>query len=186
MQRVFLLPSLDSSSSICFIRTYSIQYDYFHIGGDDLYLIVENLRLYLESEEIELASNGGRYLPDGTEDTQTPLFLGRRFAEGGDRDRMFISGGSGYTMNRAALKALVVDAFPQCFPHMHTFSEDVMVATCLRKVRYVINHWQICFISLSLLLIVSSFPARWTYYLMIPRMMQEANVTCRLNLDIIW
>ena len=74
--------------------------DYFHIGGDDLYLIVENLRLYLESEEIRLASNGGHYLPNGSEDTQTPLFLGRRFAEGGNRDTMFISGGSGYTMNK--------------------------------------------------------------------------------------
>ena len=62
---------------------------------------MENLRLYLESEEIVLASNGGRFMPDGTEDSQTPLFLGRRFAEGGDRNRMFISGGSGYTMNRA-------------------------------------------------------------------------------------
>lgn len=148
-----------------------LQYDFFHIGGDDLYLIVENLRLYLESEEIQLASNGGQYLPDGSEDTQTPLFLGRRFAEGGDRDRMFISGGSGYTMNKgecvlvspmflysgifndesfsasyafshlhvnilnkAALKTLVVDGFPNCFPHLKTFSEDVMVATCLRKV----------------------------------------------------
>ncbi|KAL3770880.1 hypothetical protein ACHAW5_003968 [Stephanodiscus triporus] len=118
---------------------YYEKYDYFHIGGDDLYLIVENLRLYLESEEIQLASNGGRYLPDGTEDTQTPLFLGRRFAENGDRNRMFISGGSGYTMNKAALKTLVVDAFPQCFPHMHTFSEDVMVAACLRKVRCVLH-----------------------------------------------
>eukprot|EP00804_Cyclotella_cryptica_P002281 CCRYP_004017-RA/>CCRYP_004017-RA protein AED:0.24 eAED:0.24 QI:148/1/1/1/1/1/6/1023/1015 len=149
---------------------YYEKYDFFHIGGDDLYLIVENLRLYLESEEIQLASNGGQYLPDGSEDSQTPLFLGRRFAEGGDRDRMFISGGSGYTMNKgasvnippmyicfsvhvtesysasnafshnhinilnvAALKTLVVDGFPTCFPHLKTFSEDVMVATCLRK-----------------------------------------------------
>ena len=120
---------------LTFFSYISSQYDYFHIGGDDLYLIVENLRLYLESEEIQLASNGGQYLPDGTEDSQVPLFLGRRFAEGGNRERMFISGGSGYTMNKAALKTLVVDGFPQCFPHMKTFSEDVMVATCLRKVR---------------------------------------------------
>jgi len=105
-------------------------------GGDDLYLLVENLRLYLESEEILLASNGGQLLPDGSEDQMTPLFLGRRFAEGGDRERMFISGGAGYTMNKAALKTLVVDGFPKCFPHMKTFSEDVMVATCFRKVRY--------------------------------------------------
>ena len=65
-----------------------------------MYLIVENLRLYLESEEIRLASNGGHYLPNGSEDAQTPLFLGRRFAEGGKRETMFISGGSGYTMNK--------------------------------------------------------------------------------------
>ena len=104
-------------------------------GGDDLYLLVENLRLYLESEEILLASNGGQLLPDGSEDQMTPLFLGRRFAEGGDRESMFISGGAGYTMNKAALKTLVVDGFPRCFPHMKTFSEDVMVATCFRKVR---------------------------------------------------
>lgn len=163
-----------------------MQYDYFHIGGDDLYLIVENLRLYLESEEIQLASNGGRYLPDGTEDTQTPLFLGRRFAENGDRDRMFISGGSGYTMNKAALKTLVVDAFPQCFPHMHTFSEDVMVATCLRKVRYVIESLANSFYFAITITHSVIFPERWTYYLMIPRMRQEANVICHLNLDIIW
>ena len=31
---------------------YYDKYDWFHIGGDDLYLIPENLRLYLESEEI--------------------------------------------------------------------------------------------------------------------------------------
>jgi glycoprotein-N-acetylgalactosamine 3-beta-galactosyltransferase len=61
-------------------------YDWFHIGGDDLYLIVENLRLYLESEEIRTAANGGIYLPNGDETTQTPLFLGRRFAYMGKRD----------------------------------------------------------------------------------------------------
>mmetsp|Transcript_3160 Transcript_3160/g.6616 ORF Transcript_3160/g.6616 Transcript_3160/m.6616 type:complete len:1023 (+) Transcript_3160:49-3117(+) len=112
---------------------YYEKYDWFHIGGDDLYLIVENLRLYLESEEIQLASNGGQYLPNGSEETQTPLFLGRRFAEGGNMDRIFISGGSGYTMNKATLKTLVVDGLPKCRPHFHTFSEDVMVANCLRQ-----------------------------------------------------
>ena len=111
----------------------ALKYDWFHIGGDDLYLIVENLRLYLESEEVQLASNGGQYLPNGSEETQTPLFLGRRFAEGGSMDRIFISGGSGYTMNKATLKTLVVDGLPKCRPHMHTFSEDVMVANCLRQ-----------------------------------------------------
>jgi len=112
---------------------YYEKYDFFHIGGDDLYVLVENLRLYLESEEIQLAANGGEKLPTGKETEAWPVFLGRRFAEQGDMDRIFNSGGSGYTINKAALKALVVDAFPICMPHLHTFAEDVMVAQCLRK-----------------------------------------------------
>jgi len=112
---------------------YYEKYDWFHIGGDDLFLIVENLRLYLESEEIQTAANGGIYLPDGTEKVQTPLFLGRRFAYQGDMNDIFNSGGSGYTMNKAALKTLVVKGFPEYFPHAHTFSEDTMVARIFRK-----------------------------------------------------
>jgi len=110
-------------------------YDWFHIGGDDLYLLVENLRLYLESEEIQLAANGGEVLPDPSKppSSQYPLFLGRRFKERGNADKIFNSGGSGYTMNKAALKALVVDGFPTCMPHLKTFAEDVMVAKCLRE-----------------------------------------------------
>ena len=79
---------------------YYDKYDYFHSGGDDVYLIVENMRQYLESEEIQLASNGGDYLPDGSEEYQTPLYLGRRYALGGNRDNIFNSGGPGYTMNK--------------------------------------------------------------------------------------
>jgi glycoprotein-N-acetylgalactosamine 3-beta-galactosyltransferase len=112
--------------------TYYDKYDWFHIGGDDLFVIVENLRFYLESEEIRTAANGGIYLPDGTETMQTPLFLGRRLADQGDLNDIFVSGGSGYTMNKAALKSLVVDGFPNYFPHAHTFSEDTMVAKVFR------------------------------------------------------
>jgi len=112
---------------------YYTKYDFFHIGGDDLYLVVENLRLYLESEEIRTAANGGLYLPEGDETMQTPLFMGRRFAYQGDMNDIFISGGSGYTMNKAALKTLVVKGLPKFFPHRHTFSEDTMVAKVFRE-----------------------------------------------------
>jgi glycoprotein-N-acetylgalactosamine 3-beta-galactosyltransferase len=112
---------------------YYQDYDWFHIGGDDLYVIVENLRLYVESNEVQLAANGGETLPNGDESHQTPLFMGRRFAEQGNHERIFNSGGSGYTMNKAALKSLVVNAFPTCMPHLKTFAEDVMVAQCLRN-----------------------------------------------------
>jgi glycoprotein-N-acetylgalactosamine 3-beta-galactosyltransferase len=97
-------------------------YDWFHIGGDDLFLIVENLRHYLESEEIRTAANGGIYLPDDDHDDngrqqeqQTPLFLGYRLWKPGNRSDIFNSGGSGYTLNKAALSSLVVDGFPNFF-----------------------------------------------------------------------
>ena len=112
---------------------YYDQYDWFHIGGDDLYILVENLKMYLESDEILTAQNGGVYLPNGDETEQTPLFLGRRFAYQGDMDDIFNSGGSGYTLNKAALKYLVVRGFPTTMPHAHTFSEDTMVARVLKK-----------------------------------------------------
>ena len=111
---------------------YYEDFDYFHIGGDDLYLIVENLRLYLESEEIQAAQNGGKKPDPNNAQNQTPLFLGRRFAEQGNMKRIFNSGGSGYTINKAALKVLV-ESFQTCNPHQHTFAEDVMVAACFRK-----------------------------------------------------
>jgi len=114
---------------------YYKEYDWFHIGGDDLFLLVENLRLYLESEEIRTAANGGIYLPFGNETKQTPLFLGRRFRYLGHDDEIFNSGGSGYTMNKAALKLLVTEGFPNYFPHAHTFSEDTMVAKIFKKFR---------------------------------------------------
>lgn len=89
--------------------------------------------MYLESDEIQLASNGGESLPKTDPSSSFPLFLGRRFAEQGNLDRIFNSGGAGYTLNKAALKALVVDTFPVCMPHLRTFAEDVMVAECLRE-----------------------------------------------------
>jgi glycoprotein-N-acetylgalactosamine 3-beta-galactosyltransferase len=112
---------------------YYDKYDWFHIGGDDLFLIVENLRLYLESEEIQTAANGGTYLPNGDETTQVPLFMGRRFALGGNMEDIFNSGGSGYTVNKASLKLIVTEGFPNHWPHAHSFSEDTFIAKIFRK-----------------------------------------------------
>ena len=112
---------------------YYEDYDWFHIGGDDMYLLVENLRLYLESEEIQTAENGGIYKPNGLETSLRPLFLGRRFAKRGDQNDIFASGGPGYTMNKAALKTLVVDGFPVYFQNVTSSMEDVLVARTFRE-----------------------------------------------------
>ena len=129
-------------------HNYYDEYDWFHIGGDDLYVLVENLRLYLESEEIELAANGGGAVTGttiGIHDNskhpaskhQIPLFLGCRFKLLRDNllhdtSQVFNAGGPGYTLNKAALKALIM-TFPKCRSHLKTSEEDVSVAECLRK-----------------------------------------------------
>lgn len=101
---------------------YYDDYDWFMIGGDDMYVLVENLRLYLESEEIVNASNGG----------EKPLLLGQQFYQHGNRSDAYVTGGGGYTLNKAALKTLVT-SFPNCAPHEVTSGEDYMVTQCLSK-----------------------------------------------------
>ena len=114
---------------------YYEKYDWFHIGGDDMYLIVENLRLYLESEEIKTAANGGTFLPNGTETTQVPLYLGCRFKIRKSKFNLYNTGGPGTTLNKAALKALVVNGLPNFEADRITAAEDVMTAYVLRHLK---------------------------------------------------
>jgi len=43
------------------------------------------------------------------------------------------SGGSGYTLNKAALKALVVHGLPKLYVDMETSAEDVLIAWVFRR-----------------------------------------------------
>lgn len=121
---------------------YYNKYDWFFFGDDDTFLIPENLRLYLESEELRLASNGGYFLPTGNETTQVPLVLGRRFAFKGDRTDIFPSGGAGFVFNKAALKALVVNGIEQFEPHAQTFSDDWYLGRALAELGIVMYDTQ--------------------------------------------
>ncbi len=73
-------------------ENYADSYDWFVIGGDDLFVIVENLRMYLGSEEIIKRADGG----------DKPVYMGRPIKlylggkKGGDASRMFNAGGAGY------------------------------------------------------------------------------------------
>lgn len=121
---------------------YYNKYDWFFMGDDDTFVIVENMRLYLESEEIRLASNGGHFLPIGNETSQTPLLLGRRFAFKGDRTDIFPSGGAGFVLNKAALKALVVYAIEQFEPHAQVFTDDWYLGRSLGELGIVMYDTQ--------------------------------------------
>ena len=96
---------------------YLDQYDWFFIGGEDLYVIPQNLRDYL-------ATRPG---------PETPQFLGRRFRDYGNV--LFNSGGAGYALSRSALQAYAAHAEDaRCAPAAHTPQEDVQVAKCLKKI----------------------------------------------------
>jgi hypothetical protein len=103
-----------------------------NINAKDLFVLVENLRLYVESEDIQVASNGGVYLPTGNEKVQTPLHLGRRFFDSSP----FNTGGPGYTLNRAALKSFVTKTSHTLLMRK-TSAEDLMMSTSLRKISHL-------------------------------------------------
>jgi hypothetical protein len=73
---------------------YHDSFDYFHLLGDDTYVIVENLRNYLWSIDDE----------NGTK----PLYIGGAFKTHGINACW---GGPGYTLNKVALKWLVTEGF---------------------------------------------------------------------------
>lgn len=96
-------------------------YDFFLLGGDDMFYIIENLRAYLGSEEITHARK-----------TNPGLYIGRIFQP--PKQIVFNSGGAGYILDSKALNVLGenIDG-PKCFPHQRGFWEDVNVANCLKS-----------------------------------------------------
>jgi glycoprotein-N-acetylgalactosamine 3-beta-galactosyltransferase len=102
-----------------FVGTHYLEdFDYFMIGGDDLFLLPTNLRNYLST------------LPGTPDDYH---FVGRRF-KGYGPSNYFNSGGAGYVLSRGTLRIFVRDIYSNCHVDSVTSMEDVLMAECLRKV----------------------------------------------------
>jgi len=99
---------------------YLKDYDFFHLGGDDLFVVVENLRRFLVSVN-EKAEPG------------EPLFLGQ-WTPKGNPPTPQIAGGPGYTLNKAALEKFVADALPNCEVETHAPNEDKLISLCMEKI----------------------------------------------------
>lgn len=99
-------------------RNYLEDFDYFFIGGEDLFVLPQNLRAYLKT----LGS---------PEDLH---FAGRRF-KGYGKNNYFNTGGPGYALSRGTLRKFYNQglADPKCHIKRQTSMEDVMVAECLRE-----------------------------------------------------
>ena len=95
---------------------YLEEYDFFHICGDDTFVIMENMRRHLSSLH---------------RDTSKPIFLGTPMRHKGSH---YAAGGSGYTLNRAAVKVLVEEALDVFLTDYEDSREDVFVSSLLEKV----------------------------------------------------
>lgn len=103
-------------------ENYLEDFDFFFIGGDDLFVMPHNLKTYLASLLYK----------DGADPNTKEYFVGRRFNPGG-RDP-FNSGGAGYALSRATLRKFLanMDDAQHCSAKAHTSMEDVMIARCLK------------------------------------------------------
>ena len=108
-----------------FVGTHYLEdFDFFFQGGEDLYVLPQNLR---------------SVLADQVADPTTEDFFGGRRFQWGKSDVFFNSGGAGYALSQATLRKLVHTEGSglddkDCFPTMHSSMEDVFIAKCLKKV----------------------------------------------------
>lgn len=98
-------------------KHFADDFDFFHLGGDDLFVLPQNLRSYL-------ATVGS---PDSL------LYAGRPLKTHNGMNITYNSGGSGYVLSRGTLKLLANGGLNdiRCEPERITSMEDVLVAQCL-------------------------------------------------------
>jgi hypothetical protein len=97
---------------------YLEEYDWFHLGGDDMYLIVNNLRRFLKDV-------------DGRKgDSNEPIFLGSLVKQNEKKHDFVVAGAPGYSMNRAALRKFAQHGLPRCSITHAVSHEDRLISKC--------------------------------------------------------
>jgi glycoprotein-N-acetylgalactosamine 3-beta-galactosyltransferase len=97
-------------------QNFLLDFDWFHIGGDDMYVIPDNLR---------------RLGDHHTNEKKRPLYLGGSIPNSKNLARRFCGGGAGYTLNRYALHLLVQRMLNGECPAETAPDEDVRLGRCL-------------------------------------------------------
>ena len=120
-------------------------YDYFHISGDDSYVVVANMKAYLQGEQISRLLNGyidtisrtrynqAKQWENLEKGQQRPLLLGFPAAFKGS---MYPVGGSGYTLNKEALRLIGVEGGPldTILSDYEDPREDVFITSVLEEI----------------------------------------------------
>jgi hypothetical protein len=118
---------------------YLDDYDYFHICGDDTYILLDNLRLYLMGEQVKGLLNGKvdqvahtqKHTTRWKTERPRPLLLGFPLSMGAGK--IFAAGGSGYTLNKAAVKLLVHATSGWIHENNTDSREDLFVTSILAE-----------------------------------------------------
>ena len=120
-------------------------YDYFHICGDDAYVVVDNMKAYLQGEPISKLKEGyidniskvfyrkAKRWENLREGQCRPLLLGVPLTKG---NGLFPQGGGGYTLNREALKLIGTKGGPldTVLADLEDSREDVFIASVLESI----------------------------------------------------
>ena len=114
---------------------YRDQFDYFYAVGDDTFVVVDNLRAYLQGPEVQRLKDG--YLdvfaqsnPLAKERNHIrprPLLLGLPATQGQPARGIYPLGGCGYLLNQASLDLLVRQGLPTFLHNLTDPREDVFV-----------------------------------------------------------
>lgn len=119
---------------------YLTDFDWFHIGGDDMYLIPTNLRYFIKTTSSRNPKNQSS---TSTSSSSSPLprgrYLGASLCNPKQPFRRFCGGGAGYTLNRRAVRMLVHQMFKTnncpASPYGTIASdEDIRIGRCLEGV----------------------------------------------------
>ena len=120
-------------------HNYLEEFDFFHLCGDDVYIVMDNLRAYLDGPEVLRLEGGyidkisGGFSNDGrvkewASARPRPLIFGCPMAH---KRMPVLAGGPGYTLNRAALSIFNKQCLDQFFPNARDSREDVFVGSAL-------------------------------------------------------
>lgn len=110
-------------------QNFGEDYDYFHFNGDDVYLVVENLKLFLRETKPKFV---GIWFPM-VMPRHKFMAMHNVSLDGMPNDFYYVGGGPGYTLSRDTLKTLVEDILPHCHHETDSAPEDVFVSHCLWK-----------------------------------------------------
>lgn len=131
---------------------YLDSYDFFHICGDDVYIVMENLRAFLDGPQVLALEDGHldsmhtdpNYIEDAQKwlniskktETGRPLYFGLPRRNKG----IWPLGGPGYTLNRAALEVIGRLRLDSFMANITTSREDFTMGSMFNSLGILLHH----------------------------------------------